>query len=484
MGHVVIEAGAIPDFTTAVFSLWFRVPKESAAAVHGAPQGGLFSNMIPLLTFGKPGTIGDQQITWTTEALYNVHCWSGSVYAPRYSDGFVGWDQAHSLMTPIGVGAENLLPRSYVEYESFAHSNGAITYTEGEPSYIGVYCSNVDGPGYLTVNLSSGVFGTTVQSLLRSVTPGELYLDRSASENLLDPTSQEYLANPTTSRYVPVGWEWVPWDPGNPGGEGDWIPPGGSAYAPSSNTGGGLDPRNVAPVDHMEDVTVTNLSTTSFGAAFSDPIELDVWHHILVSIDLPNKKINVALDDVSLQPGDLSYYFEGFPGAGVVPASSYSFGAPAQPKYSSAIQQVDLAELQVFTGVTLDTTSEQARRAFISAYKHPVDVPFASAGDAISPHKSETLSGARDPGYKQNLRRSEQEANVGRSNWAIPDDLFRGRSVPPRAPTLLLGKLPEIAFTRSCRSWMGGLNLGTAKDQHVTVTGKLRGVKTDPIAGQ
>jgi hypothetical protein len=57
----------------------------------------------------------------------------------------------------------------------------------------------------------------------------------------------------------------------------------------------------------------------------------------------------------------------------VIPAHGAELGIPASPSYVDRIYPVEMAELQVFTGVTLDTSIVANRRAFITAAGTPAD---------------------------------------------------------------------------------------------------------------
>jgi hypothetical protein len=138
----------------------------------------------------------------------------------------------------------------------------------------------------------------------------------------------------------------------------------------------------------------------------------DVWHHVLISFDLsggcsstfstPDLTINTtcpfhwAFDDVNYSSNYLwpnttqvigkpdvpngiysdrcnqtsgSYSFA----AGNIPTDVKPIGIPSSSDNTSKIYKVEMAELQVFTGVTLDSSVEPNRRAFILDTGLPVD---------------------------------------------------------------------------------------------------------------
>jgi len=62
-----------------------------------------------------------------------------------------------------------------------------------------------------------------------------------------------------------------------------------------------------------------------------------------------------------------------------VPSAGYALGIPAAAELVDRIHPVEMAELQIFTGVTLDTADTAKRRAFIDADGKPVNPTDAEA---------------------------------------------------------------------------------------------------------
>jgi hypothetical protein len=143
----------------------------------------------------------------------------------------------------------------------------------------------------------------------------------------------------------------------------------------------------------------------------------DVWHHALVSFDLsggcavhsdaPYKVVDQtcpffwSFDDVNYKDGylwpntpqvvtnggsvangifsdrclrDLSHNFS----AGAMPTTANPIGLPAVGGLASRIYPVSTARFQMFTGVTIDTSIEANRRAFITADRRPADPKLAA----------------------------------------------------------------------------------------------------------
>ena len=256
-------------------------------------------------------------------------------------------------------------------------------------------------------------------------------------------------------------------------------------YSTSATFGNLIDPRtlNVVGPDFFEVGPYGNNDIIGGGSRTPIPITADVWHHLLVSFDLSQEcfatgaygqPISVssncswwwALDDVNysgdtLWPsgpyngsnGIITGYglFSGtnnphlidnigpysFPPV-AIPASNTPFGIPGVAKYSDKIRSIEMAEFQLFTGVTLDTSSEVNRRAFINASGGPVLGLVTQSGTVIS----------------------------------------------PRPPIKLLGKTPDIAFTTANANWIKALNEGSLKHSAFQKTGTIRSFVPGPKLGR
>lgn len=235
---------------------------------------------------------------------------------------------------------------------------------------------------------------------------------------------------------------------------------------------------------------------TNPGATYSQiPITPDRWHHALISFDLSNgssvgvsfgdptimtaaSKFYWAIDDVNYNgpyvgphgpsnlagggPNDIVSVMTGngadrlgFDGYGAeqitplgtvqcsgapLPVAGYPFGFPSTAANSAAILKVELAEFQLFTGVTLDTSITANRRAFIDGDGKPVPPKYRRASDG-------TVS-----------------------------------ADPASPPFLLLGKLPDVALCQSSGNWIGGKSLGSAA-AHFAKTGTVKPFTPDPKLG-
>lgn len=120
-----------------------------------------------------------------------------------------------------------------------------------------------------------------------------------------------------------------------------------------------------------------------------------------------------------------------------VPGNGYPLGIPAAPVLVGRIHPVEMAELQIFTGVTLNTADTDKRRAF-------VDVE----GKPVNPADAETLLGKKPDVLLH-----------GSGNW------IAGRNTGPTLPDPITGDpIPDPA-------------------EALTPTGKIVAYKPDPSLG-
>jgi hypothetical protein len=232
------------------------------------------------------------------------------------------------------------------------------------------------------------------------------------------------------------------------------------------------------------------------------PLAGDAWHHVLISVDMSEGAaasggggitasctMYVAIDDKDYKTG--SYPLEGtnkvVPGgcAAVVgmeggencgPGSykleemtvpSAPVGIPCVGTYVDKIRNVHMAELLFFTDVTLDTSKEETRRAFItrvdkSGFQRP-----PNTGPLFIPFDKKAIG---DPAIWE----------PGADNPAYAPPLF-DPSVWPTAIKIDGGAAvtADIDFTKCSWNWQMGRNIGTLRGK-VVRTGKVEDSMPDP----
>jgi hypothetical protein len=445
--------GGLPDFNKAVISLWFRVPQSSidacvatylsaqALADEGDYSGvnALLSGIIPLVVFGAEGerSISGDLGVMTRIGEYTQHT---MVVPNDYTSGDTTW-----VEQPADYGWDPGNPSPY----TIPIENSSPPFTAEEiqmnPSTIGIDCRNAKPTLY--INFETG-------------------------------------ARPTVT-----GYTYVNGAHGNDAYNYFWPYPNIPCPIPQPEN----VPTNIV-VTSVEDVSaIVHDMTVAYTAGDSILVAADIWHHVLVSIDLsnPTSILGVAseieADSVTSAPqmwvafDDLNYTGKNMstnsPSGGrpndVLPAGAFAFigqstdgeqipvpysynteapirahegviGVPAPSAYANRIYQVQMAELQIFTGVALDTSVEANRRAFINSKGQPVDEAYGVA-------KYRGIYGPKSP------------------------------NVVPSAPVELLGKKPDVAIVRSARNWMSGFDFNKTSFRP---NGKIRPVKPDPVVGK
>jgi hypothetical protein len=370
MGNLSCSTSSL-NMNKAVVSFWFRIPQTSVDAVKAAIAPGwgypVFHGVIPLVTWGP------QQTPTITET-------------ERYDSG------------AINESAQII----YLERISGSHT------TPTNPSCIGVNVGGGEQKPYLAVHIQTGV--------------------HASASGLL------YITTGFTGTFVGIN-----------------VTPPNVGYPIYNDI-----------VFTQEDVSFAITDTpevlgNTFGGPYSPEVKVDEWNHVLISWELvggTGNKMWCAINDVDKNGSDLpamndpstmgpnehaSYTPYNFGDTGPVSVTFGPNSVPSNPVQTPGplsanratddhggteaiqpIKNVELADLQIFTGVTLDTSSDANRRAFVDANGLPV--PPAATAVVVEP--------------------------------GAPPSLIVGGSIE------LLGKKPEIVL-RGSGNWIGGRNTGT-----------------------
>jgi hypothetical protein len=372
MGNLACSTSHL-NMNKAVASLWFRIPQVSVDAVRAATSGSyfgypVFDGVIPLVTWGP------QQTPTITET-------------ERYDSGSI--DESGGII--------------YLERISGSHT------TPTNPSCIGVNVGGDEQKPYLAVHIQTNV--------------------HASASGLL------YITTGFTGTFVGIS-----------------VTPPYVGY-----------PVYTDIVYTKEDVSFAITDTPEFlgntlsGAGYPE-VKVDEWNHVLISWELIGGNANkmwCAINDENKDGNDLpamcdvstmgpnghssSTLYYSVPPDGSASVTFRSDSVPSTPVQTPGplsanqatdaagatapiqpIKNVELADLQIFTGVTLDTSSVANRRAFVDAN----GLPVPPAGTAV----------VVEPG--------------------APPSLAVGGSIE------LLGKKPEIVL-RGSGNWIGGRNTGT-----------------------
>ncbi len=344
MSYLQRTSGII-DFSQAVISLWFRVPKSSIDAAIAANVGGADYILgggatIPLLTFGKP-----QEIIIYDAPLTNI-----AVYHFTPGDG---------IQTPI-YDTPNYTP---------------IGTNPVDPCYIGLLC--VSGTVSLVFNIQMA------DSMLMSYAR-------------LNRTREDYFdfgPGATRDTSPGTGWQFDGFD-----GQYHIATIIDTSFVSNAQPEyfQVVTQKNLAP-DHWHHLLLSFDLTGSMAIGQPSPTSsMQLWYAI-DDVDYrgpdnlqPFRQIGDGLDDNNIVSANVYFNSGGDPGPGLfenfwIPATTGEYGPgavacadaelglPASANYVDFILPVEMAEFQFFTGVTVDTADEFNRRAFITKAGTPAD---------------------------------------------------------------------------------------------------------------
>jgi hypothetical protein len=422
MSYLQLDSG-IPDFSQAVISFWFRVPVESFAAAAAAPSGNeeaILERIVPLVVMGARGT-GKPPLQNHTERMV-------SATSTGYNATGLSYEQ---IVEDLGPCPEHGAFSRECSVTDLYSPAGAFVPAEPETGYRDMTTTVASGEAPRTDPSHIGVFD------------GRLVVNFETGKS---PSVSGYADNITLS---PLGEEvTIPGDPGRAFKQGTVLTTGCSLpflgvpfydKVVTDDTHMVEPPDSTAAVAHETYVDISELLIDATGSIFSDqiPVTPDQWHHVLISVDLQtiethggsfdsSSRLFVALDDVNYTGDDLSRY--GPPGdpngivssdaqAVALSTGSYLLDTPSVPSgghpiglpgtAQCIIYPVEMAEFQMWTGVTLDTGDETNRRAFIDGAGRPVN-PRQKA-DARDP--------TSQPGPEDVLGKKPEIMLHGSGNW-------------------------------------------------------------------
>jgi hypothetical protein len=435
MSYLVLSNG-IPDFSKAVISLWFRVPQATIDAATAAYSEAItprprFNGIIPLIVFGP---------SFKTKRFHFPMVLLGGGYTEVF--------QTYTTRCQYETTGTSL-----VQYSGSQWKFTGEEYDDIDPSYIGIDCSrawDVDKP-LLSVNIQMQDFATLKGAWpIATKTTGPDTLIRQGKPNpysgcTIPPTKPNGSLVPTrdvtfTTAYgsgasVVMGARPEVFRTLN-------ARPGQLAFQeidtqPDTPLGQEVTPDKwhhlLLSLDFSLDCTTQGLRLPS-----GSPIPPQGTQGARTTSAC---KMWLAYDDVNLVEKNLSCYWptghsdpnflltqnayyiassRTFPTSQTsdddfgnlitvtntydvpscdyvpaqIPASAYPLGLPGTNVYSSKVLNCEMAELQIFTGVTLETGNVNNRRAFIAAEKKADDTPTGFLVPA-KPESAERLMGKR-----------------------------------------------------------------------------------------
>jgi hypothetical protein len=424
MSYLTIPAG-IPNFQKAVLSFWFRVPSETMAS----------ANNISLLAFGEP-----QQETELIPNWVNL-CGDGASGADpgpqcpaieSYSSGgifdlnpcMIGLncaDPENAVLT-INLQTKGIATGAAVGWVGDASASSPVPVSQDEINEWSAL-ANTPGSGWILQRgsvLEGGaviiythfVHASGISDLSDVELAAKRELFRVETVHSITPDSWHHfllsfdLSNPIATRGPPVT------DLASGRKFWDNVSEGASSYARMWYAIDNVDYRGRSSDEdgdvhyHMGPYSVDHDTARGEhpGPRGGDPngiLTENGWktaYNGSPAISFGNQPLPIPTYDLS---------------STMLPAKDAELGIPAPTKYVDYVGRVEMAELQLFTGVTLDTGEEVNRRAFID-FKRDDGVPV--------------------------------------------DDVLR--PVDPQQAAALLGKKPEVLLHGSDK-WIGGKNTGS-----------------------
>lgn len=423
MSYLALPSG-IPEFGQAVISLWFRVPQASLDSIGGgvpmrsdaAPRIFLSPRIVPLLTFGPSLTANILDGVAVNVAVYHYPEEEGAHLpifdTPTYSVSRV--DPTDSSYVAVCLDHHGV-PKLWFNFQmsGFAIIGGHFRVNR---SLVDVWPPDMDPPPSLDVG--SGWESAAAGFLFTTIVDSS-YIANEQTEFFHVETGQTITADKWHHLLLSVDLSTACNTSGEPYDfEGDWIIALGTHSA-------------CRLWFALDDVNYTGLENLGpyFVEGGSDPnaiLTRNAWN-------VADSAAGLAYN-VRTGPPTCNYTPDR------VPSQGSPLGIPAAPVYVSDVSPVEMAELQVFTGVSFDTADTDKRRAFIDADGKPVP-PVPPLGEDGRP---------------------------------LPDG---------KAPAeMLLGKKPDILLHGS-GNWIKGHNTGVGITGELTPTGKITAYTPEPKLG-
>ena len=421
MSYLTLAAG-IPNFSKAVISLWFRVPKATMDAAAAEPNptdsGEVLSRCIPLLTFGKPQEAASLQpieaeicpkvgVGPTIRAVVGFSPLETFAIDPSYividcndSQEGTGVLAFNIQMEDTGSGNGFFFDATSASAISFwtepeVPSSGAISNIDALNDAVNTPGSGwtVKGETHFEINPDNPILAYRYFVHYNGITD--------FSSTILESRPESFHVR-TLPRIKPDRWHHLllsfdvsmpvvsrsPSHSGDPLKSKNWlnVSEGVSSYAKLwyalddvDYRGRGAPKANGEPTYHMGPYSV-DYDVTQFGGARpggppGDPngiLTRNAW----TAAEQGSTPYHL---NMPIAPISFSY----FPGP--IPSVAAAIGIPSSAQYVNHIYRVEMAELQIYTGVTLDTAIEGNRRAFVDNAGKPVDPTSATEDDPLWP---------------------------------------------------------------------------------------------------
>lgn len=369
MSYLVLPAG-IPDFSKAVMSLWFRVPQESIDKTVASRPDSTFPDdprnvllgILPLLTIGTPPTSPRYEGNYVDvvrspgDTTYPLPIYDsprfGKVADDPISPSFIGLDCYSSGEKNVATLTFNLQMLGRASIQAVAYNRTLVEAwsffdPDSPPNSEGTALLGTPGTGW------TFIFGWYFFTQM---------VDNSHAWN----TQPEHFLVQSTVQLKPEQWHHVllSFDISDP-----CITHG---QPPDLNYGTGTSNASIAAGTDSYCRLWYAVDDVNYNSLTYDMGPYEVTGSTDPNAILTENAYRVAQTQTFLPynctPGTPHYNFDTQP----IPSST-EFGVPASSGCVDHICRVELAELQIFTGVTLDTGIVANRRAFVDADGKPVN---------------------------------------------------------------------------------------------------------------
>lgn len=459
MSYIEQAASNLANFNKAVISVWFRVPHTSIVNANAT------NGLIPIVTFGE---IFTDAFTTVNNVDSSSYSYTQNVYSTAFTCDLILQSTNTETVT---------LPLTSVG-----------THFNLDQCFVGIDCSQLDGLGnpgaYLTVCLQtrdqavkSGLQWEAVSGSSGTVNAfqGAGALPPGGCSDIIEIDGSEVIAGAvthTTTDYADITSlvynrreSFVATSPTIAVSPDKWhhvllsFDLSGTVAATGSFDGAAPTLSSTCKMWlAFDNVNYTNddlprVAADGLGTIGPNDIITDVaFATYFTSYSTPTEQTGVQfVGFATAYQFDATFTGQNTPPSYVLSAPTISaagkpMGLPSVVETVSNIHHIELAEFQMFTGVTLDTSVENNRRAFIN-FKLDADGHEVVGDNFLQPV---------DP------------------TRAIPG---AAPGSPPPAQTVI-GKAPDILLHGS-RNWIAGKNTGTL-GQQFSPTGKIKKYKPDP----
>lgn len=435
MGYLTLDGASLPDMNKATISVWFRIPTAAIEARRAETPGfywdfDVMVGIIPILAFGdqQQGTVFIWETKKVGEDVYADISGPPLVF-PVY--GLVLGDAHEAPMSPSWIGV-------YVGGPAFPQ----------DPPILSMRLQSSDiATGTGLSASTSGYIPPPTDSEPTPPPAGEFISEDTSSATLAAPV---WLGQESTTEVEPDHWHHllISWDL-QAGNSGHGIGLGGSmadGTTSSSKMWVAFDDKNKIENDlpaqwvdgaGPNDILCAQVGNVAGGSVLTQSVSVSFSPGTIATrpIDIPAKST------YDQQPSGA--------GEGTIPATT------------EPVERIEMAELQIFCGVALDTASASNRRAFVDADGKPAKPELAKELLGRKPdillHGTNNWRAGKNTGSlgvseatdgSEELNSAGQFRKAGTIDPYKPDPSLHGAQAPD-APAALRRKAGSVQLTRT-----------------------------------